>query len=753
MPDFTFEGFATGAPVAIDVAQGGLTASGAVTGWGQGGSLAIAVTAPGAVTAPAGIWFEATGLAGFAAGGPGAGEVYDPRFHEITYVWDFGDAGSFAPALNMPTAWNDRNLAYGPQVAHVFASPGTYTVSVWAVDANGVTGSASTTVTVADPDTVYAGGKTIVFSNDPGETWAGAPAGAMQVTSLGALRSAIGSLDFFHANTSCRVLFRRGQTVSNFWLNLDIATVQHFAAWGSGADPVLQPQDGQFAFDLQNSAPVPQFTVTGLDLRGDWDAATETGYPTRSPFFFNQSPTDCHYVIHGCAFSGFSDIWLSIGSDRASTIVFSESTVTNWRDYGFYCEVVSTANTGAKLAFVGSSIAQNPDALNGGDKNQLYNTHGPLRIASRPKVYIGACDFFSRNGWSGLGSDTADQPCLRLNANALPNQFYNIDRVACEGGYVTIKADGHSGGLTENPGNFLIDRALCVASAKTIQPIQLAYGGTTVRNALVVVPNVPAYHGGNPLAAGVAYAPDTPAAGNADARMALYSSTFLNLRDAANDPGWAWAAATGTASFNVIAVENNLVHGPALDTPVAADAPVDVATPVAGFATRYKGVRFNFRHQTGTLAAAVPDGGSFTIPYASVTRAIYPQSGGTATDQAYWQAIAATDTKHAITIGSTLCLAARGQFAVSYDASVITVTNTSGASWGAGAGWNLRLDRSSLIPAMQAAFSNLGQTIPLARPQAGSAAVGAGGLGLGARGDFLTDPRAVPPARGALESA
>ena len=122
MPEFTFKGFSQSSPVALSVTQGANSASNSVTGWRQSlASVDIVTYASGENVAPYGVYFEAL-VIGDPVGGPQPPQVYNPRLHELTYVWDFDDPGDAAPrvALNMPEPWKDRNTAYGFQTAHVF---------------------------------------------------------------------------------------------------------------------------------------------------------------------------------------------------------------------------------------------------------------------------------------------------------------------------------------------------------------------------------------------------------------------------------------------------------------------------------------------------------------------------------------------------------------------------------------------------------------------------------------------------------
>src|SRR5688572_23082825 len=75
--------------------------------------------------APLYVFFDATATTAAATSRP---------FHELEYRWEFGDAasGSWASTPGMPNL--SRNAATGPVAAHVFETPGTYTVNLTVLD-------------------------------------------------------------------------------------------------------------------------------------------------------------------------------------------------------------------------------------------------------------------------------------------------------------------------------------------------------------------------------------------------------------------------------------------------------------------------------------------------------------------------------------------------------------------------------------------------------------------------------------------
>ena len=735
MPEFTFKGFTTGSSVALSAAQGVNTASRSTSSWGLAsvGNLNIATYAPPSMAAPAGVWFEATDVSGFVVPSqPELSEIYDPSYHEITYIWTVRGAplAPFDAPDNMVSEWNDPNVAYGKKVAFLFLDPGSYTVDLWAVDALGTTATAEVSLTVVDADTVYPGTRTICFSTD--SDWSGEKPGCQRISSVAALQTAVDA-----ASQPPRILFKRGQDIADMELFVDDAKLGYIGAWGSGERPILRPAHNQNILRIWNSYADDELTITDIAFQGDWKSDTETGLPDESPFNFITNPTDCQFTIANCFFSGFTATWIATGKDHPARMIFANNVVTNWRDYGLF--IHNTFDLGIRYAVLGCQVAQRVTALNGGTKNGLFNTHGPIRCADAANFYVAVTDLFSRTGWSGLNPDRADQPCIRYNHLAAVGRHFNMDRCVLEGGFQQLAFAGQNGSTQENPGNFVIDKALLIATAKTSKAFMVAeFGGVTARNVLGVMPNAPAYHG-QIWKGAIIFEMDVPTVLNIGTKQQVYSCSFLSLRNQGNDPGHDWQVTTGNDVFDDFTVENNMLHAPDLDTPETSFTPVSTSGTIQGVIPRYLGVLYNFEHESGTLSGNVSSGDSFTLSYP------------TGTDQAYWQTIATTDVEHVLNVGGAY-YAKRGEMAVAYEANVVRITNTSGDTWEGGRNWNLKLDRTSMLPEIDSTYAS--PTTPLPYPVVQTGSLGyrpTEQLGLKAHTDFFGAVRPSTFSAGAIE--
>jgi len=196
-------------------------------------------------------------------------------FSEIYYAWTFGDpAGGATWSYGTRPGVNSKNEAIGPVAAHVFethsATP--YTVTCWAfyLDSGGTlhSGSSTTSITVTNPDTVFAANTIYISQNStpvPGENDVPPGATVQQVP----LWITVQTL----AQTYKRILLKRGDT----WSVVPSSTVTFGAsqagagiigAYGSGAKPIIQT-DTETPLRLNadaNDWRLVDLTVTSTDL-------------------------------------------------------------------------------------------------------------------------------------------------------------------------------------------------------------------------------------------------------------------------------------------------------------------------------------------------------------------------------------------------------------------------------------------------------------------------------------------------------
>jgi hypothetical protein len=175
----------------------------------------------------------------------------------MEYRWNFGDSAAGNWARGSVGTNKNKNQATGPEAAHVFETAGTYTVQLTGVAGSDTKTANVATITVQDPNVVFAGTKTLCFSGIG--NFSECPVGATRVTTTNAVSAINGNI----GTGGKRLLFRRGET---FQVPSSITVAQPgpgiIGAYGSGEKPVLRATSNSPMFSLSS----PQ-TPTGVS---DW---------------------------------------------------------------------------------------------------------------------------------------------------------------------------------------------------------------------------------------------------------------------------------------------------------------------------------------------------------------------------------------------------------------------------------------------------------------------------------------------------
>lgn len=515
-------------------------------------------------TAPAAIFFRAR------VSGPGLREApsptrYDETWSGLRYEWRFGDPGAASgKVVNLPRAHNDLNIAYGKEVAHVFRRPGRHRIHCEVRGPEGLIGAHSTEIWIEDPERAFPGARTILLDPEGRGSTAYPEARIVRdfETALQASRQTPGG--------ATRILVRRGTRLS---LLSELSLRSPHGAllvgtYGTGARPQLRILSGRAVFDLRPDFN-GQLTLQGLDLAGPWDAVTETGAQgDRRIDGIRCAPGNGPaLLLDDCRLDGFGNAVLIQGSPEANDPGFftlHDCDITNWGDYG----ILASPNLGNAIALLGCAIHQHPQAMQGGHRKDRFshNEHGPVRMAGPGHFHMDACDLFSRNGWTRLASVPADQPCLRWNTKALAGRSGTVTRTAMEGGFTIVALTDENTNGTRYLSNFLMEKCLLVGSASTIIGVALQFTGQTIRNNVIVMPDVPrasvrwqtmisAVDGDNPAGQ---QDPGVP--------VQVYSNTLIQRRrDAYHDRPM--DAQRGMEDFEVFSFENNLFATPNTSQP------------------------------------------------------------------------------------------------------------------------------------------------------------------------------------------
>ena len=160
---------------------------------------------------------------------------------------------------------------------------------------------------------------------------------------------------------------------------------------------------------------------------------------------------------------------------------------------------------------------------------------------------------------------------------------------------------------------------------------------------------------------------------------------------------------------------------------------IDTDSALAGIVPQFPGISYGFV-LLPELSTTILNGNSINIDYPLIDDKELTLGGAQST-QAYWTAL--SDTKHAVDDDkSSQYYAENGDLTVTFNASDITITNTSGSDWSGDL--NFMLDRSSRLSTdspFDTSYANP-TSIPKGEPQAGSTALDTG-LGVFAIRDFF----------------
>lgn len=563
--------------------------------------------------APEGITFEVE-LSGFDTTAGRGG--YDPRLHDLYYVWNFGDRGGYTAPVNTVPQHKNANVGYGPIVSHVFKTVGTYTVSVKVIESSsGKTATASYKVITGDADIVFPGANTLFV--DRRGNYSGAPKGAAGYLSLNAALAGARK-----SGQPKRIMLRRGQSypTNSIRLRGNDGSLFFCAAPGNGTKPELVWKNGQhnsfFWIDDVDPKKTKDLTLDNIRFQGPWDSATESGNPHISAIYTGGDKKPSYIMVNGCEIDGFSMGIASVQTANAKDVLIINNTdITNWRSIGIFEE-----NQGY-TSVLGCRIAQDVNALSGGPRDGSHNEHGCIRIQNGRKFVMDGCDLFSRNGWyRNIDGWHTNQPCLRWNQGANKGALANIQRSSAEGGYEVFGVSVVNRSIAPTLQNTIIDKCVLVGNFMSASLIRVQYAGTTIRNCLFVHPDVPRDISGiyNPFSFIHLDGPG-PDHANATGPIRIYNNSFVNLMTDAH----AFEGKDGSSAplrnkenrFTNVIEENNVVHQPNLRVPQVGDAPISMK-PL--FQPRFKGyisflqkpLKRQYATPADTVVAAIPLEGS-----------------------------------------------------------------------------------------------------------------------------------------------
>ncbi len=511
--------------------------------------------------------------------GPAPSEIYDPRMHDVSYVWDFGDPGETFQYLENKFAGQDNaNIAYGSRVDHVYRTPGVKTVSVTGMyfhNGQMLLSTETLDVTVLQAD--YSGSNTLWV--DPLGDMTDAPAGAAGPYTT--LNDAIVATS--GASGSRRILLNDDTTVNSgdmlAWASSHPSVLVDRSNTGTNAPTLnLNSTNGRAlfqTFQAYDSARTKQVIFQNLNIPGNWDEATESGSDgSIVPFLFqNGGRAPGHFALISCTTPGW-EATVQSNDGSIDHICIYDNDIPEFRSYGLLCDSVF-------WTVRGNRIRRQTDALSGGPKDGTHNVHGCLRGTGDQVLLVCQNDLQNFSGWwpndfsIGGNSLYTKQPNCRLNVNQTRGSYIGVYQNSMEGGISVLSFRPSNEDIELESINFDVEMNLFVGCWMTGQFITCCHGGGKVANNVGVISNV--YRSDTQdttrfMVFNLTTAnPDT--AENLAAPLDILNNTVINFltnaNSASNDADMDnWYETGGNPFTGLRTVDGNLLHQPGIsDTP------------------------------------------------------------------------------------------------------------------------------------------------------------------------------------------
>lgn len=417
----------------------------------------------------------------------------------------------------------DRNIAHGPHAAHVFETPGAYTVTCEARKRGHAPVVQKMTVTVLDPDEVFAGKNTYVVSADG--DFSGAPAGARTYRSW---KDAISAANSGAGGTSRRILFKRGQRHSK---NRDNPNGYHdrlhIGAFGSGRPPVIRSNG---FLTRRNGC---EFSIWGLDIEpSNYDPADPWG-TSHGGTACIEKLNDCYVTVWDCKLAKMKN-GILLGANNVHNLIVGNTYVTDWQYYGFFANFYA-----GEIGFCGFFVRQNVGAVLGTGKNEtsppFYVDHGPLRFSALGgPIALNLCDARSIGTWGA--PNTFFQPNYRIGRSMSYSgpEFEEAIMDRCTGLFGGMYGTGNADSNWAKPRRFIWDKCYMIEQNEGSTVMKPSVHGTVVRNSVAIIANVkPATPGNRPMVWAARNPPEKGAsdmAAMADFGTAIYCNTMIDQR-------------------------------------------------------------------------------------------------------------------------------------------------------------------------------------------------------------------------------
>lgn len=607
-------------------------------------------------------------------GGPTGGLTYNPRLHDLIYIWDYGDPGAASTVpVNVLASWKDLNVGYGSKGVHCYEAAGTYTarVDVYGFSGGNLLHNYSTVdVTIDSLADTFPTTNTLFVS--PTSSFANKPTGALEYTSLDAAFTALKALN--QQTTPKCIMLNRGESYTLSNQVIGETTAQLFpstyvvAGGDAGAAPEVTTTGVAFYLkDVQAvSTNQKDFVFSGINFTGPYNSVTGAG-DTSSTFIHNTGGKAPRVVLmHDMIIDGYG-LGVNGGDINGSnmTLAFVNTIVRNWHGYGIFWSDAAGDGFGSFVT-LGASFYMSAESRN--DTNS-GGSGSAMRVQSRRWISDGS-EFYAKL----FGGTTIPRSVIRPNPEAYDGYETCLHRSSFEGGNNLSLGSGGTVGNALGRYNFLMDGCVYVADFGSDIGARWIGTGYSIRNCIFINPN----HSSRLFNITEWFQqPIDPAgdAGSASESINIEFNTIINLH--------ASSAPTLFAGFiNSYAGRrsNNLVYEVGAST---ADAPIDLSTAL--WTPRNNGrwlLAGSLETAYATPAGSVTTGrvqtGSSAINDASANAPIAFDFGKNARKTA----LADTTSRGAWETVGTAAFVGFGAVSTTGGSTVVTVTNTNDSGAG-----------------------------------------------------------------------
>lgn len=593
-----------------------------VSDWGaapgpDGGQIELIVSRSTLRCAPDSVRFEVDlSNATFDTPGPNPGEFFDARLHDLVFLWNTGDSGTWTKPQNVLADWRDKSTARGPWIAHCYTTPGTYTVELTVLEpSSGKIATTSTTVVVEDPDVVYAGTKTVCI-NPPGDSdFTGAPAGSFNQALSGT--NVVVNDEWWWTQlqdgTERRYLFKAGATYPGE-IGFDYSAASRaspgphpmYSTYGGGKVDLLAPSGGENQgrlftitgdYDGILNPRINDFRIQNIRVDGGFNSHTEVPDDTSAsgkPSSLVRTNKYLDIVVQGCecinlrnsAFAFYFDgsVPETLAQDNTTLPAHAHVDDCSADNYGGQYSGLYTGDNDrlpdSSLAVTGCRFVQRSDAISGGAQHRAW-----FRENGHHRLYMTCCDGYGKesqnSGWKILTTVTKEI-----------GHIANIYGIASEGNYVPMHIGQNiavKGIARSVAANVVLDGLVLVGDYTTNHLFNSYITGVTVRNVLGIIPDSPRLHNSsftNSTASmndeestspqvtytsrkflsafrmQLASKSSMPSPETLGARCAVYNCTFLLKRALSDNGGNAPAMMQIAPEFTNVTAANNVLDGP-----------------------------------------------------------------------------------------------------------------------------------------------------------------------------------------------